>query len=276
VSADGGEARPLLQVDGSESRYTFQDPHFLPHRGVGRRLLLVTGFPENTQIAAQDLETGRREVLGLGQRPVYSPTGHIVYETAGDLWAMPFSVSDLKRTGEPFPIQRGASLPGIAADGTLLYLGTTGGLEQLIWRDRKGVKLGSVGQPQRRVRAPRLSPDGGRIAVQGWDDTPQLDIWIHDVTRGSKTRFTSHPASEQTGAWTPEGNLMTFTSLRNGTPDIFMQSADGGGEPKALVATPHNDFGSDWSDDGKYLIYTTCSRGLGYCADRSTVAPPFY
>jgi eukaryotic-like serine/threonine-protein kinase len=261
VPADGGEARLLFQVDVSERRYTFQDPHFLPHEGVGRRLLLVTGSAESTQIAAQDLETGRREILGPRQRPVYSPTGHIVYETAGDLWAMPFSLSDLKRTGEPFPIQRGASLPSIAADGTLVYLGTTGGLEQLIWRDRKGVKLGPVGQPQRRVRAPRLSPDGSRIAAQGWDDTPQLDIWIHDVTRGSKTRLTSHPASEQNAVWTPQGKLITFTSLRDGTADIFMQSADGSGEPKALVATPLNDSGSDWSDDGKYMLYNTCSRG---------------
>jgi Tol biopolymer transport system component len=63
VPADGGEARLLFQVDASESRYTFQDPHFLPHEGVGRRLLLVTGSPESTQIAARDLETGRREIL---------------------------------------------------------------------------------------------------------------------------------------------------------------------------------------------------------------------
>jgi eukaryotic-like serine/threonine-protein kinase len=261
VPADGGEARLLFQIDAAESRYTFQDPHFLPHEGVGRRLLFVTGSSENTQIAAQDLKTGRREILGPGRRPLYSPTGHIVYETAGDVWAMPFSVSDLKRTGEPFPIQRGASLPSIAGDGTLVYLGTTGGQEQLIWRDRKGVKLGPVGQPQTRVRAPRLSPDGSRIAVSGWDDTPQLDIWIHDVTRGPKTRFTTHPASEQTAVWTPQDNMITFTSLRDGTADIFIQSADGSGEPKPLVVTPNNDFGSDWSDDGKYLIYNTCSRG---------------
>ena len=261
VPADGGEARLLFQVDASASRHTFQDPHFLPHQGVGRRFLLVTGSPESTQIAAQDLETGRREILGPGQRPVYSPTGHIVYETAGDLWAMPFSVSDLKRTGEPFPIQPGASLPSIAADGTLVYLGTTGGLEQLIWRDRKGVKLGAVGQPQTRVRAPRLSPDASRIAVQAWEDIPQLDIWIHNVTRGSKTRLTSHPAPEYDGRWTPQGNMITFTSERGGNADIFMQSADGSGEPKALLVTPHNDFANDWSDDGKYLIYSTCSGG---------------
>ena len=262
VPAGGGEASLLFQVDASESRYTFQDPHFLPHEGVGRRLLFVTGSPERTQITAQDLETGRREILDLGERPVYSPTGHIVYQTAGDLWAMPFSVRELKRTGDPFPIQRGASLPSIAGDGTLVYLKTTGGQEQLIWKDRKGVKLGPVGQPQTEIVAPRLSPDASRIAAQGWDDPPQLDIWIHDVTRGSKTRLTSHPASERNAVWTPQGNMITFTSLRDGTADIFIQSADGSGEPKALVATPLNESGSDWSDDGKYLIYHTCSRGL--------------
>ena len=63
------------------------------------------------------------------------------------------------------------------------------------------------------------------------------------MTRGSKTRLTSHPASEYDARWTPQGNMITFTSERGGTADIFMQSADGSGEPKALVATPHNDSG---------------------------------
>ena len=38
--------------------------------------------------------------------------------------------------------------------------------------------------------------------------------------------------------------MITFTSLRDGTADIFIQSADGSGEPKALVATPLNDSGA--------------------------------
>jgi eukaryotic-like serine/threonine-protein kinase len=261
VPAEGGTANLLFPVEASESESSFQDPHFLPHEDRRRRLVLATGLPGRTQIVAQDLETGKREILGPGQRPVYSPSGHIVYETEGDLWAIPFSVKNLKRTGESFPIQRSASSPSIAADGTLVYLGTGGGLQQLIWRDRKGVKVGPIGQLQRGARVPRLSPDGSRIVVAGREDTATFDIWIHDVDRGSKTRLTSHPAREDRPIWTPQGDMITFSSERNGNSDIFIQAADGSGEPKVLVATPDNEFGYDWSDDGKYLIYARCSRG---------------
>ena len=81
-------------------------PHFLPHEGGSRSVLFETGRP--TQIVAQNLDTGSRDVLTAGARAVYSPTGHVVYQAGGrfveGLWALPFSPETLKATGEPFPI----------------------------------------------------------------------------------------------------------------------------------------------------------------------------
>ena len=94
----------MLEPQPSESEQWFQHPRFLPHEPGGRRLIFAMGAPGNTQIVAQDLETGRREVLGSGDQPVYSRTGHVVYETPGGLWATPFSVETLQRTGKSFPI----------------------------------------------------------------------------------------------------------------------------------------------------------------------------
>ena len=50
---------------------------------------------------------------------------------------------------------------------------------------------------------------------------------------------------------------ISFTSRprRNGKADVFIQSVEGGGEPDVLVGTPNNEFGTDWSSDGKYLAY---------------------
>ena len=58
-----------------------------------------------------ELESGRRKTLGPGTRPVYSPSGHIVYESAGDLWALPFSIPTLEALGEAFPVRENASWP---------------------------------------------------------------------------------------------------------------------------------------------------------------------
>jgi len=132
VPAQGGTPKLLVELKPSESGQAFQSPHFLPNEGRGRRLLFAMGLPGSTQIVAQDLKTGRREILGPGDTPFYSPTGHIVYQAAGSLWAIPFSVKTLQRTGESFPIRQNASSPSVALDGTLVYLTSEGGLQQLI------------------------------------------------------------------------------------------------------------------------------------------------
>ncbi|MDA2925239.1 protein kinase, partial [Acidobacteria bacterium AH-259-L09] len=151
VSALGGSPKLLLELEESETGHGFLQPHFLPHQGGSRGLLFCHRDPQRrTQIVVQDLETGRRELLATGARPVYSPTGHIVYEkNGGNLWALPFSLETLTAAGEPFPIQENASSPSVARDGTLAYRGPgRGGLMQLVFRDRSGRKLAEIGQPQ--------------------------------------------------------------------------------------------------------------------------------
>ena len=36
--------------------------------------------------------------------------------------------------------------------------------------------------------------------------------------------------------------------------DIFVRAADGTGEEQVLLATPANEWGFDWTPDGKYLV----------------------
>jgi Tol biopolymer transport system component len=50
---------------------------------------------------------------------------------------------------------------------------------------------------------------------------------------------------------------VAFQSNRAGNPDIFLRRADASGEEKALTATPGNEMPSDWSRDGRYLLYHT-------------------
>ncbi len=103
-------------------------------------------------------------MLAVGAFPRYSPSGHILYQTAAfspGLWALPFSLETLKPVGEAFPIAENAGDPSVAGDGTLVYVDLLGvGGQQLAWRDREGKKLEVIGQPQDRMSFPALSPDG--------------------------------------------------------------------------------------------------------------------
>ena len=43
--------------------------------------------------------------------------------------------------------------------------------------------------------------------------------------------------------------------FRAGNPDIYLRQADGSGEEQEVAATSQNEVPSDWSRDGKYLLY---------------------
>jgi Tol biopolymer transport system component len=48
---------------------------------------------------------------------------------------------------------------------------------------------------------------------------------------------------------------VAFSSHRGGNYDIFLRQADGSGEAKVLLGTPADELLSDWSRDGKHLLY---------------------
>src|SRR5262245_21846014 len=113
-----------------------------------------------TEIVALNLDRGRRDVIGKGARAVWTPTGHVIYEHAGNLWAVPFSPESMRRTGGPFAICEDARYPSVSDEGTLVYLKGGRGLQQLVLRDRTGKEIGQVGEPQAGMRFPVLSPNG--------------------------------------------------------------------------------------------------------------------
>ena len=236
-------------------------PHFLPLEDGGRMLLFATG----QQTVLRNMETGRQEVLADGYLPVYSPSGHILYQTSGtpSIWALPFSIERLRPTGEAFPIAQNAASASVGVNGTLLYEEIAGGASwQLVWRDRSGKVLETIGQPQERIYIPALSPDERRVAVRGLE-SGNLDIWIHDVARPIKTRLTFHEERDSRPIWAPSGDHLAFSSARKDrvsddlyTYDIFLKPADGSGDATELVAAPLSEFATDWSADGRYILYS--------------------
>lgn len=262
VPADGGEPRRLKIPARSNER-----PHFLPAATARRALLFAVG-PDNIQtvrsgrLAIHDLVKRKTRVLVNGRFPVYSGTGHLIYqkvEETSTLWALPFSAEDLRPTGEAFPIARDASRPSVSRNGTLVYReGFSGGLEQLVWRDRRGNGLGPIGQPQESIRYIALSPDERRVAVRGLE-SGNHDIWIHDVQRPRKERFTAGTGGEHQPVWSPTGEHLLFSSQpRNsdvGPADIAVKPVDQSSRARVLLGTSFPERASDWSFDGRRILY---------------------
>jgi Tol biopolymer transport system component len=266
VPAGGGGAKLLFAQetpsDSEERPEVLNWPHFLPAEAGSRVLVYAdrSSTAEHTLIA-HDLTTGRREMLGPGAFPVYALSGHLVFQASlnnYDLLAAPFSLKSLQFTGERFPIRENAGYPSVACDGTLVYLESSGArMKQMVWRDRRGTKIGTIGQPQLNLEMPELSPDGRRVLVRS-TETGNYDIWVHDVARGVKQRLTFDPAMEVRPIWLPKGDRISFSSDRRGEggPDIYVQSADGTGDAELLVGSPAAEFAYDWSADETYVVFT--------------------
>ena len=242
--------------------------HFLPSEAGARVLVFTFGKLMEHTMVVQDLETGRRELLGPGATPVYSNSGHLLYATSptsNDLWALPFSLETLRATGEAFPVSENSRYATVAADETLVYLDMFGssGQQQLVWVDRDGKQVAEIGQPQDGILAAALSPDGRWVAVAVAEDSSP-DVWVWDLARGVSTRLSTAPEFDTLPVWSPGGDEVAFVSYRAGNPDIYLRQADGGGEEQAVAATSQSEWPSDWSRDGKYLLYDKTDPETGH------------
>jgi eukaryotic-like serine/threonine-protein kinase len=260
VGATGGTASLLVSSEMLEQQPKgggwIVQPYFLP---AARTVLFAIGG----SLMAWDLKTGQHRTIGPAHNLVsYSPSGHLLYRSGTDLWAQSFSLKHVRFEGEAFRVARNAIDPSVASDGTLVYRDAV--TEQLVWLDRRGARIGTVGQPAIGLYYPALSPDERGVAVEARDDDENLDVWVSDLLRGTRIRLTSHPAAEIVPAWAPGGDYVAYSSYRSGNTDVFIRSADAGLEETPLAASAPNERVSDWSRDGQYLAYSLLHPKNGY------------
>ncbi len=270
VAARGGTANLVIEkeqpnsVEGGRTQFLGR-PHFLPSEPGPRVLVYSFGPAVERTLIVQDLAGGRRVVLGPGSHPVYSSSGHLIYQPSigtAELWALPFSLSTLSATGEAFPITQSGSGPTVAADQTLVYLGGRGRYQAVVgWFDRQGKRIGEIGSSIDTID-PTLSPGEKRVAVST-SESGNYDLWIWEISRGVKSRLTFSEGTDAAPIWSPTGDELVFASDKAGQNDIFLLKADGTGEPKPLVTGPYSDVPTDWSRDGRYIVYVVFDPELG-------------
>ena len=193
----------------------------------------------------------------------YSPTGHILYQrgwpVSEGIWALPFDASTLTVTDDPFPVAVSGGHPRVSSNGTLVYRSKPDdGLQQLIWLNRDGQIIESIGEPQQTLRNPIISPDGFRVAFNA---TNQMDIYVYDITRATMLLVRSDPSPDEDPIWSSDGKQLAFVSTPVGWGDIYLQASDGSGNATLLIGDPNVIVPTDWSGDGQYLMYNKVVNG---------------
>jgi Tol biopolymer transport system component len=129
--------------------------------------------------------------------------------------------------------------------------GASQNLGQLTWLDLTGKHLGTIGEPSDYTSI-ALSPDGMRAAVSVADS----EIWLMDLSRGIRTRFTFGQGRSISPIWSPDGTRIIFASDRDGGVfNLYQKIANGAADEQLLLKSPANKTPTSWSRDGRFLLY---------------------
>jgi hypothetical protein len=261
VSAAGGAPVPLnLDVDG-------RWPWFLPD---GRHFLYSANA---VAIRLGSLDSRQTTLLVESRANAIYAQGYVLYLRENSLIAQPFDLKRLAFSGEAVPLAEkvnniGANRLGVfsvSQNGVLAYQSVTpGGAYQLTWLDRSGKKIGTLGEPAD-ITGVSLSPNGKRAVASVLDPaTGTCDLWIYDVVRGLKTRFTFDKTARLAipAVWSPDGASIAFAAKRKDKYGIYRKAADLSGGGELLHAEDSSIYPSDWSPDGRMILYTQSGMGM--------------
>jgi serine/threonine protein kinase len=259
VPATGGEPVPVSRLDLSKQT-THRWPFFLPD---GKHFLYFATSHEapkneSTGIYHGSLESMEsRLIVPTFDNAAYSD-GYLFFMHGNILMAQRFDADGAKILGEPTPIASNVlndidtwSAVFSVSHGLLAYQAAAAVGTQLTWLDRSGRQLATLGEREGFDNI-RISPQAGRVA--GVMGSPP-DIWIYDVARDLKTRFTFNPERDANPVWSPDGSQIVFTSGKGGHPDLYRKNADGSGSEELLLGSDSIKVADDWSRDGRFLLY---------------------
>ena len=267
VAAVGGVPVQVTKAPKVDHRF----PVFLPD---GRHFLYVVTIdaPEKNGVYLGSLDgKENRRIMADVSSVVYAPPaagsryGHLLFIRESTLMAQPFDVKSFQFAGDLFPVaervpfgtNNNYALVSVSEGGILLYRsgGAVLGQAQLVWHDRGGKPLGNAAVPAV-IAEFALSPDEKTIALPKVDVQAQKgDIWLHDLARGTDTRFTFGPLNSFAPVWSPAGDRVVFSSDRAGRNDLYWKSSSGAGQDELLIPSTTHRAATSWSRDGRFLVY---------------------
>jgi WD40 repeat protein len=274
VGENGGPVTPLTAVDQAKGENTHRWPLFLQD---GQRFIYYVRGEEadSGSFYVSSLERPQEKALvlrGMSASAAYSPAHgkhpeYLYWLREHTLMAQPFDSQHARLSGDAAPVPGAEAIssislaPGnvrssvsVANDGTILF-GTGSDRYQLTWLNREGKVQSTVGQPDRYVSL-RISPNGQRIATVLTDSSGHSDLWLADLSRAIPSRLTFLGAFG-TGAWSPDERRIGYHILLG--RKLLETSTSGGGKEETVLESQHTVYLTDWSPDGRYLIYTQLS-----------------
>jgi len=271
VSASGGTPTPITKLDPAQ--YTSHRwPFFLPD---GKHFLYMALHHDpskaaNNAIYYASLDGSENRLLFHSRSNAVYASGLLLFARGDQLMAQPFDPAKGTLSDEPRSVARGVvndfstwHMDASASDSGVLIFGSGGvGDVQLVWMDRHSKQVSTVADKLTDLQFAAISPQGDRVALQ--IDIGENDIWVLDLARGVRTRLTFGPVANISPTWSPDGKWIAYGSRRDTKFSLYRKHSDGSGVEELLLTMDGQIEPSDWSRDGKTLLFTErTSEGRG-------------
>ena len=269
VTASGGVPAPLTSLRPRD--YTHRWPKFLPD-GVHFLYLCMSNDDTRGGIHTGSLDSPEDSFVVATRGRADYDAGRLLFVRESTLFSQPFDADRRKLSGEPAPIADGIIPEGEsgwtglapfsgAADGTLVFRRRASLRQKLTWFDRGGKALGVLGEPAS-MAEPFWFPGAKSLGITVSDPRTDVpDLWQIDLGRGTWTRLTFGPKSNNSGGVSPDGKSLYFSSTGEGSLALRRRSLDGSAADD-LILSPRTDAYVDFvSPDGAWVVFESSNSG---------------
>jgi eukaryotic-like serine/threonine-protein kinase len=262
----GGRCEELPKLSGSVPVFLPDGDHFFH---------VVGGSDERQGLYVSSLATSAsRRLLPDRTSAVFAPgtsepsRGQLLFVREDRLLAQPFDSGSLELSGEPVVVAEGVSFtatpPQIAATvdltGTLAYVANGRPPRRLVWYDRTGKELETVAMLPNIPGGVSLAPGGQRAAFKRQLDGG-VSLFSLDLERNQEIRLASPPRVPLASVWSPDGQRVAFGSSTDSGWGLFVKTV--AGAEQSVQESADAQSVSDWSRDGRWLVYTEASSKTG-------------
>jgi eukaryotic-like serine/threonine-protein kinase len=206
----------------------------------------------------------KRLIVEAKGNVAYAAPGYLLFYRDQSLFGQRFDTRKFELSGEPVPILTDvqfsprisqAVFASSSAGLLVAQKGWDSGASQLMWFNREGQEVGAVLNPGIYGNIV-LAPNGRGVAADTTDPASwNTDLWTYDFESRSAKRLTFDPAIDSLPIWSPDGSRMVFASNRGVRFDLYLKETNGSQEEKPIPQDGPDRFPTDWSHDGKYVLY---------------------
>ncbi|MEA2572276.1 MAG: eukaryotic-like serine/threonine-protein kinase [Acidobacteriota bacterium] len=261
VSDQGGVVTRVTTHNKDDWRHTW--PHLLPD---GKHFLYSVGtagtLDRRLMFASLDSPESRVLLRNISQA-TFVASDRLVYVRDARLLAQRIDLEKGAMIGEPslvaddvsyfYPPARGDF---DAANGAIIFRTDTS-TGRLLVTDRKGTRRIIDEHGPFQDLSLGVSNDGRRAAVTVLDRATGLgDIWIYDLARGVRDRFTNEPGLALTPIWAPDDRSIVYSTAAAGSLPNLVRRAVGSSTSEQLLPDHGFQFAGSYLPDATAVYFT--------------------